>query len=96
MKRFTAFAAHLLFWLFVITPCARGFQCNVCHSRNPAMVRMHKAVQEKEIGCFDCHKMGEKLMGKAKPTDLASLMARRSAEPYCVGCHGETRLYPLQ
>jgi hypothetical protein len=66
---------------------ALAFKCNVCHSKNPAMVRMHRAVQEKEIGCFDCHSMSDKLMGKGKPKDQAALHQRRETEPVCVGCH---------
>ncbi|KAF0220850.1 MAG: hypothetical protein FD174_847 [Geobacteraceae bacterium] len=77
----------LFFWLCLSVPPARAFQCNVCHSKNPAMVRMHKAVQAKEIGCFDCHRVGEKLMGKAQPKDRESLLKRRVAEPLCVECH---------
>ena len=66
---------------------ADAFECNVCHSKNPAMVRMHKAIQAKEIGCFDCHKVGEKLLGKGRSKSLESLLKRRSANPACVGCH---------
>ncbi len=73
---------------------AGAFQCNVCHSKNPAMVKMHREVQEKGIGCFDCHKMGEKLMGKARPKDRASLLARRSSEAVCAGCHGKMAKSP--
>ena len=73
---------HLL-----IAGSALAFQCNVCHSKNPAMVRMHKAVQARDIGCFDCHKMGEKLMGKSQPKDRDSLLKRRTTEPVCHGCH---------
>ena len=54
------------------------------------MVRMHKATQAKEIGCFDCHSVGEKLMGKSRPKDPASLLKRRVADPVCVECHKGT------
>jgi hypothetical protein len=66
---------------------AAAFECNVCHSKNPAMVKMHKATQSKEIGCFDCHRIGEKLMGKGRPKDLASLLQRRIIEQICTECH---------
>lgn len=66
---------------------AAAFECTVCHSKNPAMVKMHKAAQSKEIGCFTCHKIGEKLMGKGRPKDPASLTQRRTTEPICVECH---------
>jgi hypothetical protein len=64
---------------------AHAFQCNVCHSKNPAMVRMHKALQGRN--CFDCHKVGEKLMGKGVPKDKAAQMQRRVTEPICLECH---------
>jgi len=67
-----------------VTPVL-AFQCNECHSKNPAMVRMHEALRGR--GCFDCHKVGQKLMGKGQPKDLHSLMARRSSDPLCVECH---------
>lgn len=42
----------VLFVMFLLTAQkAQAFQCNECHSKNPAMVRMHKALQGR--GCFD-------------------------------------------
>ena len=64
---------------------AYGFECNECHSKNPAMVRMHKALQGRN--CFDCHKIGEKLMGKAVPKDKATQIKRSLTDPLCVECH---------
>jgi len=75
----------LLFGIFAET--ASAMECNVCHSKNPAMVRMHKATQASEISCFDCHKIGEKLMGKGQPKDRESQLKRRTAEPICKRCH---------
>jgi hypothetical protein len=69
-----------------VTPVL-SFQCNECHSKNPAMVRMHEALRGR--GCFDCHKVGQKLMGKGQPKDLGSLLARRSNDPLCVECHNK-------
>ena len=89
MKRVTAITAVLLSWSCLPVPAVPAFQCNVCHSKNPAMVRMHKAVQAKEIGCFDCHKVGEKLMGKGQAKDWESVLNRRASEPVCSGCHGK-------
>jgi polyferredoxin len=66
---------------------AEAFQCDVCHSKNPAMVKMHKATQEKKIGCFECHRVGDKLMGKGRHNDVSDLLHRRSTEPVCVQCH---------
>jgi hypothetical protein len=64
-----------------------AMECNVCHSKNPAMVKMHKSTQAKGISCFDCHKIGEKLMGKGQPKDKASQLKRRSTEAICKECH---------
>ena len=83
----TATSAVFFFLIAAGSGSALAFQCNVCHSKNPAMVRMHKATQAKDIGCFDCHKVGEKLMGKSQPKDMASLLKRRATDPMCVGCH---------
>jgi hypothetical protein len=66
---------------------ATAFECKVCHSKNPKMVAMHKALEGKN--CFDCHKVGEKLMGKGKPKDLNSLLQRRVTEAECQPCHGK-------
>lgn len=75
----------LLFLVYLSAPSAHAFQCNECHSKNPAMVRMHRALQGRD--CFACHKIGEKLMGKAQPKDRESLLKRRVAEPLCTECH---------
>jgi len=64
---------------------AFGFQCKECHSKNPAMVRMHAALQGR--GCFDCHKVGDRLMGKGIPKDKSAQMQRRASEPVCLECH---------
>lgn len=53
------------------------------------MVRMHKALQGK--GCFDCHKVGAKLMGKGQPKDKESLLKRRQTEEICLPCHGTSQ-----
>ncbi len=90
MKLCNRATAYLLLWSAAAAAHAHAFQCDVCHSRNPAMVAMHKEVQAKEIGCFDCHKMGEKLMGKASAKDRNSLLARRATEPVCAECHEKT------
>lgn len=85
MRKFRLTSA-LLLCSFSFFPCtAQAFECKVCHSKNPAMVQMHKAVQGR--GCFDCHKVGEKLMGKGQPKDRESLLKRRVSDPLCVECH---------
>ena len=71
--------------LLLAAPTAFAYECKVCHSKNPAMVRMHKELQGRN--CFSCHKMGEKLMGKGIPKDKAAQVQRREAEPICFECH---------
>ncbi|WP_298432441.1 cytochrome c3 family protein [Geobacter sp.] len=61
------------------------FECKECHSKKPGMVRMHQALQGR--GCFGCHKMGERLMGKAEAKDPDALLKRRVSDPLCVECH---------
>ena len=90
MKRRVIVQCALISILLAGAGLARAFECNVCHSKNPAMVRMHKATQAKGTGCFDCHRVGEKLMGKGQPKDRDSLLKRRVADPVCVGCHGKS------
>jgi len=75
----------LLFGLVAET--ASAMECKVCHSKNPAMVKMHKSTQTSEISCFDCHKIGEKLMGKGQPKDRESQLKRRTTEAICKRCH---------
>ncbi|QWV93255.1 cytochrome c3 family protein [Geomonas oryzisoli] len=75
----------LVLSLLLAAPAAYGFECNVCHSKNPAMVKMHKALKGRN--CFDCHKMGEKLMGKGIPKDKAAQIKRRETEEICFECH---------
>ena len=87
MKRSAIMTVLCLVGVTCAAGSAAAFECNVCHSKNPAMVRMHKATQAKDIGCFDCHKVGEKLMGKSQPKDRDSLLRRRATDPLCIGCH---------
>ncbi len=78
-------AAFFVIVSLIWTANALAFECNVCHSKNPAMLKMHKAA--KGQGCFGCHKAGEKLMGKGQPKDTESLMKRRATEEVCLPCH---------
>jgi hypothetical protein len=75
----------LLFGL--LAESASAMECKVCHSKNPAMVKMHKSTQANGISCFDCHKIGEKLMGKGQPKDKESQLKRRATEELCKKCH---------
>ncbi len=85
MKRWATSAAAVAGAVFTMHGMACAFECKVCHSKNPAMVRMHRAVQGR--GCFDCHIVGEKLMGKGQPKDRESLLKRRVSDLHCVECH---------
>ncbi|AJE04606.1 cytochrome c3 family protein [Geobacter pickeringii] len=61
------------------------FECKECHSKKPGMVRMHQALQGR--GCFGCHKMGERLMGKGESKDPAAVLKRRVTDSLCIECH---------
>ena len=85
----------VLFFLFLLAnQTAHAFECNECHSKNPAMVRMHQAVQGRD--CFGCHKIGEKLMGKGIPRDKSAQLKRRETDPLCVECHQKLTRQTLQ
>ena len=72
--------------VLVLTASGAGaFECNECHSKNRAMVKMHQAVRGQ--GCFGCHKVGDKLMGKGQPKDMGSLIKRRISDEHCIPCH---------
>jgi len=81
-KTFLLFLAVTL----LFSPSIHAFECKVCHSKNPRMVAMHKALEGQN--CFGCHRVGEKLMGKSKPKDPDSLLKRRATEAVCLPCHG--------
>jgi formate-dependent nitrite reductase cytochrome c552 subunit len=87
MMRTAAFCLAISGLLTIFSSRAEAFKCNVCHSKNPAMVRMHNGIREKDIGCFDCHKVGDKLMGKGRPTSREALLQRRTTEQVCIQCH---------
>lgn len=76
-----------LAFLLSLAAGAHAFECNECHSKNPKMVAMHKALRGQN--CFNCHRMDEKLMGKGRPKDLESLSKRRVSDPLCLPCHGK-------
>jgi hypothetical protein len=83
---FSKISLPLLAVAITIASSSQAFECKVCHSKNPKMVAMHKALEGQN--CFGCHKVGEKLMGKSKPKDLDSLLKRRVTEAECLPCHG--------
>ena len=73
--------------IMLLATGAGAFECNVCHSKNPKMVAMHKALRGQN--CFGCHKVGERLMGKGQPKDRDALLKRRATEAECLPCHGK-------
>jgi hypothetical protein len=52
--------------------------CNVCHSKNPKMVKMHEALEFKD--CFKCHGFSEK-----KTTAMRKV--QMMTDPLCTDCH---------
>jgi predicted CXXCH cytochrome family protein len=52
--------------------------CNVCHSKDPKMVKMHAALGFKD--CFNCHGPGKKTSSPEQPD-------QRNSDPLCAGCH---------
>jgi len=86
MKNRQTTRSMLLVLMLLLAPPVAAFECTVCHSKNPAMVKMHKALQGQ--GCFGCHKVGAKLMGKGQPKDKDSLLKRKATEEACRTCHG--------
>ena len=87
MKQFPALTLFFTIWSIAAAPSVHAFHCDTCHSKNPAQVRMHFATQAKEIGCFDCHKASDKLLGKAPLKDRVALLTRRTTELPCLECH---------
>lgn len=81
-----AVIAYVVIGLLGGSGVAEAFECKVCHSKNPKMVAMHKALEGQN--CFGCHKVGEKLMGKGQPKDMGSLLKRRTTQEECLPCHG--------
>ncbi len=76
VMRVLSVIALLLFLAPVgVTP---AHACNVCHSKNPKMVLMHKELGFKD--CFKCH--GQEL--KKDPEEKKTQMATDSR---CIPCH---------
>lgn len=55
-----------------------AFQCNQCHSKNPKMINMHKALGYKD--CFKCHGINAKI-------DKKNIKTQMLIDDRCVGCH---------
>ena len=85
--KYTSFLVSASAVILMAASPASAFECKVCHSKNPKMVTMHKALEGQN--CFGCHRVGEKLMGKSKPKDIDNLLKRRAVEIECLPCHGK-------
>jgi len=85
MKLLSTAAIIIPLFTIISTAMTEAFQCRECHSKNPRMVAMHQAVEGRN--CFDCHKIGERLMGRPQPKNHDSLLKRRVADPACIECH---------
>ena len=59
-------------------PTAVSAACNVCHSKDPKMVRMHSALGFKD--CFTCH-------GPAKELPAKERIGERPSDQRCLPCH---------
>jgi predicted CXXCH cytochrome family protein len=64
--------------LILPAPAEVSAACNVCHSKNPKMVKMHEALQFKD--CFKCHGSGQVKKGEEQKTQMVN-------DPLCAGCH---------
>ncbi|MDA8168850.1 MAG: hypothetical protein M0Z59_04015 [Nitrospiraceae bacterium] len=62
----------------LLLPANAHSLCTTCHSKNPKLVAMHKALGFKD--CFKCHPL--------KASTPAELKAQMAADPLCTRCHG--------
>jgi len=62
----------------VLSSYSYSFACNVCHSKNPKMVKMHAELGYKD--CFTCH-----MPGKRKSSEEWKL--QRESDEKCLRCH---------
>ena len=56
------------------------YGCNVCHSKNPKMVKMHEELGFKD--CFTCHGPG---MAKTPESQKAQMIG----DERCIPCHNK-------
>jgi hypothetical protein len=79
--------AFLMALTIAISPAYAQIECR-CHSKQPAMKRMHKTIGM--TGCGNCHTKDENLMSKRTEkgsTTKANLAKRISEDKFCVPCH---------
>jgi predicted CXXCH cytochrome family protein len=75
MKLFLLVSSAMIVLMYAAQPAAA---CTVCHSKDPKMVRMHKALQYKD--CFKWH-------GPASERKTPNATDEMKTEPLCVSCH---------
>lgn len=70
--------SFLLLAVIILMLDSPSFACNVCHSKNPKMVNMHRALGFKD--CFTCH-------GPRKKTSSQDRESQMMNDPLCINCH---------
>lgn len=74
----TLFLLILLIAAWIVAAGREASCCNVCHSKDPKMVKMHQELGFKD--CFKCHGQGlEKTPERQK--------ARMIGDEHCIPCH---------
>ncbi len=76
MKSVLLFTLAIAVWIVAAGREASG--CNVCHSKNPKMVRMHEELGFKD--CFKCHGQGMANTPEGKKSQMTSDLR-------CTPCH---------
>ena len=76
MKNALLICLAMLVFLCAARPAAAA--CTVCHSKNPKMVNMHKALEYKD--CFKCH-------GPALDRKMPNAKDEMTTDPLCLNCH---------
>jgi hypothetical protein len=90
LMRACAYALMMLIVPFVALSSYAQPAC-ICHSKNPAMKRMHEVIGFKD--CDNCHTKDENLMSgnREKGTnDRERLNARFKQDRFCLPCHDST------
>jgi predicted CXXCH cytochrome family protein len=77
LMRLTVYAINFATFLMLIA-YAPAHACNVCHSKDPKMVKMHAALGFKD--CFVCHGPAAKRIPQDQKTQM-------DTDPLCSGCH---------
>jgi len=75
--RLSVYTIGFVAFLMLIT-WSPASACTICHSKNPKMVNMHKALGFKD--CFKCHGPGKKTSSENQSTQMIT-------DPLCVDCH---------